>query len=327
MAVNHGPGVNPALIGTMGSAYDDLPIDPRDYDAFEQENTYISTFESACYHGPLPIVQAIVSAVIPPPPRTRSFLHHGLIVALYVGNIDIARYLLSAGAPILRATPRNIFSAPSDQQIPLFELLLQHGWTVNTPAYYGAVILPRVVDKPHLLRWFLLHGANPNLGEQRDNRDRTGGPDTDSCAALETAAGQGNVEAVRLLLDAGAEIQNGIPLHYAAGTCPPGTNPYDAGVTSSKEFDQSRIPTMALLVERGADVNQEFKSRHMVARYAILRAVMAGAVERVRWLLEHGADPELTGPYGNAVTYATRMRSEEMRSVLDEWVSAKKVSK
>ena len=132
---------------------------------------------------------------------------------------------------------------------------------------------------------------------------------------------------MRLLLDAGAEIQNGIPLHYAAGTCPPGTSPYDRGVTSSKEFDTSRIPVMALLVERGADVNKEHNSRHMVARYAILLAVMAGAVERVRWLLEHGADPELKGPYGSAVTYATTMRSEEMRSVLDEWVRAKKVDK
>ncbi|KAK0506997.1 hypothetical protein JMJ35_010697 [Cladonia borealis] len=313
--------------GVMGSTYDDLPLDPREYDAIDREDPFLPSFEHACQHGPVSTVQSLVSSQTPPQPRTRSFLHHGLIVALHVGNIDIARYLLSVGAPILRLTPDNILNAPLDQQIPLFELLLQYGWTVDTPAYYGAVFLPRVVDKPHLFHWFLRHGANPNLGEQRDTHDRDGGPDTDSCDALERAAGQGNVEAVRLLLDAGAEIQNGIPLHYAAGTCPPGTSPYDRGVTSSKEFDTSRIPVMALLVERGADVNKEHNSRHMVARYAILLAVMAGAVERVRWLLEHGADPELKGPYGSAVTYATTMRSEEMRSVLDEWVRAKKVDK
>lgn len=50
---------------------------------------------------------------------------------------------------------------------------------------------------------------------------------------------------------------------------------------------------MALLVEGGADVNQAKISRHMVARYVIVHAVMAGAVERVRWLLEQGLDPEL----------------------------------
>ena len=130
---------------------------------------------------------------------------------------------------------------------------------------------------------------------------------------------------MRVLLDAGAEIQNGLPLHYAAGTCPPGMHPHAVRVTPSKEFDESRIPVMALLVERGADVNKEEISRHMVAKYAIVHAVMAGAVERVRWLLQHGADPELKGAYGSAVRYATLMGSEEMKSVFDEWTRAKKV--
>ena len=69
--------------------------------------------------------------------------------------------------------------------------------------------------------------------------------------------------------------------------------PVTGRVTPSKEFDESRIPVMALLVEGGADVNQAKISRHMVARYVIVHAVMAGAVERVRWLLEQGLDPEL----------------------------------
>ncbi len=175
-----------------------------------------------------------------------------------------------------------------------------------------------------LLHWFLLHGADPNLGEQRDHRNRTGGSNTDACAALEAAAGQGNIAAVRLLLDAGAEIRHGIPLHFAAGACPLGMNSYTGRMTPSKECDQSRIPVMALLVERGADVNQAEKSRHMVARYAIVHAVMAGAVERVRWLLEQGAVAELKGAYGSAVTYATQMGSEEMRPVIDEMVRARR---
>ena len=77
---------------------------------------------------------------------------------------------------------------------------------------------------------------------------------------------------------------------------------------------------MALLVERGADVNKMHKSRHMVAGYAIVHAVMAGAVERVKWLLEHGADPELKCGFGSAVTFgSTRPGGEEMRSVFEEW--------
>ena len=67
---------------------------------------------------------------------------------------------------------------------------------------------------------------------------------------------------------------------------------------------------MALLVERGADVNQAEIARHMIPRYAIVHAVMAGAFERVRWLKEHGADPDLKGAYGSAMTYIPKMGRE-----------------
>lgn len=78
---------------------------------------------------------------------------------------------------------------------------------------------------------------------------------------------------------------------------------YDALVTSSKEFEESRIPVMALLVEHGADVNEIEVTRHMVVRIAIVYAVMAG-----RWkskvAFRAGADPEVRGLYGGAVDYA-----------------------
>ncbi|PQE14027.1 Ankyrin repeat-containing domain protein [Rutstroemia sp. NJR-2017a BBW] len=288
----------------LTSAYDDIPVlDPTDLGFIGEKPTSFSSFESACQHGPLTEAQSIVSSEN----YTPSFLHHGLVLALSAGNVQVAEYLLSAGAPIVRQTPQNVLSAPSEMQAPLFELLMKHGWTPNTPGYYGAVLLPDVVTNVPLLKWFLIHGANPNLGPQRDNRDRMGGSDTDCCVALQTAAARGEVEAVRLLLDAGAEIKNGVPLHYAAGACPPGTNPHVARV---------------LLVERGADVNQAEESRHMVAKYAIVYAVMAEAVNRVKWLLEHGADPELKGAWGSAVEYARWMGSEEMKQVVEEGLAA-----
>ncbi|TVY42126.1 putative ankyrin repeat protein [Lachnellula occidentalis] len=299
---------------TMGSAYDDLPImDLKDLGLIGQEQADCESsesFKTVCRDGPFSTVQTIVSSA----PRTPIFLHQGLVSALSTGNIETARYLLSAGAPIVRQTPNSILSAPSDQQVPLFTLLSQHGWSPNTPGYYGAVLLPSVVTKLPLLRWFLAHGADPNFGEQRD--DRMGGPKTDSCAALEAASGRGDVEAVCLLLDAGAEIRN--------GACPPGTNPHTGRIRPSKEFDESRIPVMALLVERGADVNQIEESQHMVARYAIVHAVMAGAVERVKWLLERGADPEVRGPFGSAVECAKSVGSEEMRRVIAKGITVRR---
>ncbi|KAJ5417124.1 uncharacterized protein N7487_000674 [Penicillium crustosum] len=308
--------------GTMGSKYDDLPIlEPGDI-IFIGENpkgvglvpAFFGPFESACQHGPLSIIQSIVSSKN----LTPAFLHHGLTRALRSGNIEVVRYLLASGAPIVRETPSNIFFVTLEQQIALFELLTQHGWTPNTPGYYGSTLLPRTINSLPLLRWFIDHGANPNLGVQRTTHDRRGGPDTSSCAALEAAAVRGEVEAVRMILDAGAKIQNGVPLHYAAGARPPGANPHTGRVVPSREFDADRIPVMALLVDRGADVNQREESRHMVPQYAIVHAVMAGAVERVKWLLEHGADPYIRGSWGSAAEYARTSGNEEIIKVIEE---------
>ena len=313
--------------GIMGSKYDDLPIrEPTDVifisgdpDSIGLLPTFFGPFESACQHGPLSIVQSIVSSNN----LTPAFLHHGLTRALRSGNIEVSHYLLDRGAPIVRETPSNIFCLPPERQIAFFELFTQYGWTPNTPSYYGSTLLPRTVKSPPLLRWFLDHGANPNLGVQKTTHNRCGGPDTSSCAALEAAAAHGGVEAVCMLLDAGAKIQNGVPLHCAAGACPPGMNPHAGRVIPSWEFDTSRIPVMELLVDRGADVNQREESRHMVAQYAIVYAVMAGAVKRVKWLLEHGADPYKRGSWGSAAQYAHTLGNEEISRIIETFTKEK----
>ncbi|RSL57742.1 hypothetical protein CEP54_008110 [Fusarium duplospermum] len=310
-------GSSNAPIGlSMATAHDDIPItNPSDLDLFNgRVNSHpdFVSFEAACRDGPFSAVESIVTSEH----RSPAFLHQGLVIALGAGNIDAARYLLRYGAPITRQTPPHVLSAPKDRHIALFEVLTQHGWTPNTPGFYGATLLPRIVTDDRLVDWFLTHGADPNLGVQRDNRDRFGEPDTDSCAALDTAASRGSVESVRKLLDAGARMDNGSPLYFAAGACPPNTNPHASQVTPSKDFDKARIPIMALLIERGADVNGKFQSRHMTAQYPIVNAVLAGAVERVRWLLNQGADPNLRGAYGSAVEYARKAGSDEMKLVL-----------
>lgn len=298
----------------MGYTYDDIPIlEAQDLDHIQQNLSSGSTFDSACKDGPVSLIEEIVIAQ----PRTPAFLHRGLLIALQAGNIETARYLFEHGAPIARQTPDVILKAPATQQIALFELFTAHGWTTNTPGLYGAVLLPRVVNNIPLLSWFLAHGANPNLGPQKDFHDRHGSSDTESCAALESAATRGSVEAVRMLLHAGARIQNGTPLHFAAGVCPPGTNPHAGRVKPSKAFDEDRIPVMRLLVENGADVNYKVEIRHMNPQYAIVHAVMAGAMERVKWLVKHGADPSLKGNFGSAQSYAS-LWGEEMEKAIEE---------
>ncbi|TPX09023.1 uncharacterized protein E0L32_001716 [Thyridium curvatum] len=304
-------------VAQMGMAHDDIPItDAGDLSLFNghagTSHPDFAAFQSACRNGSFAAVEAMVTSK----PRSKAYLHQGLVQALAVGNVDAAGCLLANGAPITRQTPPHVLSAPEIYKIPLFELLFQHGWTPNLPGFYGATLLPRLVTSPALLTWFLDHGADPNLGQQRDYRDRWGAPDADSCLALETAAARGTVESVRQLLDAGAKIANGGPLYVAAGACPPDADPRAGPVTPSREFDEGRIPIMALLVERGADVNGKLETRHVTAQYPLVTAVMARAVERVKWLLSRGADPRLRGYFGSAVEYAEKLGSEEMKSAL-----------
>ncbi|KAH7171315.1 hypothetical protein EDB81DRAFT_678308 [Dactylonectria macrodidyma] len=303
--------MGPAMGSSMGSSYDDVPItEPDDLLLLAGETPLqpdFAPFQAACRNGPLSTVELIVASKL----RTPAFLHQGLILALGSGNVDAARYLFGAKAPIARQTPIHILSAPSDRKTRLFEILTQHGWSPNTPGFYGAVLFPRIVSNVALLEWFLRHGADPNLGAQRDNRDCNGPPETDSCSALEAAASHGSVEAVQKLVSAGAQIRNGAPLYFAAGVCPPGANPHAGLVTPSREFDAARVRIMALLVENCADVNQKLESRHMTPQYPTVNAVMAGAVGRVRWLLNHEADPALRGAFGSASEYAHRMGSED----------------
>ena len=54
--------------GVMGSTYDDLPLDPCEYDAIAREEAFIPSFEHACQHGPLSTVQSLVSSQTPPHP-------------------------------------------------------------------------------------------------------------------------------------------------------------------------------------------------------------------------------------------------------------------
>lgn len=306
------------ILHSIGNVLDDIPIQAADYEFCYDESAEL---KSACRKGPVEEVQCIIAKER----STPRFLYCGLVAALRAGQVEVVRYLLSAGAVVSRDVPCHVLMAPEAQQIPLFEVLAEHGWTPNMPSYYGEVLLPSVVTNLPVLRWFLDHGANPNLGIQRPKKERMGKSDTKSCSALESAAESGTLDAVRLLLDAGARVEYGIPLHCAAGARLNGTDINNCP-SPTREFDEDRVSIMDLLVKHGVDVNQRDEWNYhvlRVPRLPILIATMAGAVERVRWLLEQGADPEADGGWGSAVSRA-RYRSEEMKRVIEEGVRARR---
>jgi ankyrin repeat protein len=281
----------------------------------------LMTFQAICQTRSPQEVERILSTTQP----TAQILNFGLEAALTGSNIPVAQYLLSHHAPITPSTAEKILHTTNptltDRQIALFTLLSQHGWTPNSSGSTGAPLLPKVAaSSTALLRWFLTHGANPNFGIQRlsTSAGATDQLSYESCAALESASAKGDLEAVQMLFDAGAEIRYGYPLHYAAGALPaPGSS------VRPEVFDADRIPIMQLLIERGAAVNQKGETE-LVAHHPIMYAVMAGAVQRVRWLLERGADPEARGSWGSAVETAFVMGSEEMKAVMEVGIRARR---
>ncbi|RBR15598.1 uncharacterized protein FIESC28_07239 [Fusarium coffeatum] len=256
-------------------------------------------FRSACREGDLSTVKSIVSSQA----RSQLYLYKGLDGALRNGKVDVSRFLLQSGAPITRATPAVVLKAPADKQVALFQVLMDHGWTVNNPES----LLPEIFrsNNESLFDWFLKQGADPNVA----------GPQNDTGQTLRLAATQGTVQAVQKLLDAGANMASS-GLYWAAGACPEGSVPNIRRIEPSVDFDKSRIPVMELLLEKGGDINHRLETRHMEELYPIVNAVKAGAVGRVKWLLSKGADPDFKGSWGSARDCAKRDSSDEMKRVL-----------
>ena len=97
---------------------------------------------------------------------------------------DVNRHLLSHGALLDRGVTIVVVRLAD---LSVIQILLEHGWDVNSPLVWGHTALPSCLRNEPLAKLLLVCGANPNLGPpqypQPDSQ-----PITNSDAALETAA-------------------------------------------------------------------------------------------------------------------------------------------
>lgn len=163
---------------------------------------------------------------------------------------------------------------------------------------------------------FLSHGANSNYGIKADRSKRAGDPSYECADALEVAVSSGNAEAIEVLVKAGAEAAYGVYCTMRPALLFLGTTPYDRHASLPEASDDSRIPAMAALLKHGADVNRKEGTPHNTAKYAVVHAVIAGAVQRFRWPLDYGADPRLKGSFDSAIDYAAIRDTDEMKALL-----------
>lgn len=136
------------------------------------------------------------------------------------------------------------------------------------------------MGKESLVKWFLEHGADPNSHGSKNE------------CPLDTAASGCYLGSVKLLLEHGAKLDDSNALHAVAG---------------SREDDSACIEMMAYLLDQGADINAlehqgnpEYRERRKGQAFgtALHRAAQKGKKERVRFLLERGADPSALNSQG-----------------------------
>ena len=223
------------------------------------------------------------------------------MTAAQVGNVDVARALLAAGADpnaaesILEQTA--LMRAVAENQTPVAHLLLESGASVSARSKNGFTALLFASQQGHIDTARLLLSAGADVNESAP--DGIGGhtnamtkfvPDTDA-AALLVAIDSGHADMAHFLLELGADVNH-------AG----------AGRTALHAAVQRNMPDLATaLLDHGADPNARLERRlPFVSRRITLNNGLApsnvgatpfflassfGDLEMMQILLDGGADP------------------------------------
>lgn len=152
-------------------------------------------------------------------------LQRALIAALKHGHVEPTKLLLDCGCYC--SFHETQAALEGGQKIAIFECMLQHGWDVNFSLDHrgdALVCLLLFAATPDLPRWLLEHGADPNANPRSDPVCSTALEGACSrpsvpadvvslllkhgamgSLAMLVAAWNGNVEALRVLLDEGGE--------------------------------------------------------------------------------------------------------------------------
>jgi len=206
---------------------------------------------------------------------TPSDVAQGFWSAIDHSHPNMVRYLLEKGVD--HVDGYIIERALKVGSIPVLEVLREHGWD-DIDMKLSKVALSALfyaTHNPAIVSYLLKLGANPNLGPAAG-----GGLGTanrfhfipNSGAILQSAARNGSIESLDILLKHGAILSNAEVLHAAV--------------------EGGSIAMMAHLLKLGVDVDQTDSYWQMglpVYKTPLLRAISNGKADVVKFLLENGA--------------------------------------
>lgn len=218
------------------------------------------------------------------------------------GHLELARLLLDRGADLNAQSVRfgitPALCATRHNHVALLELLVERGLEVHAPIYRKGrtdTLLQTAATEPKsldTLRYLISQGGD--VDEKNLSQDSL------ATRPLHLACLVGNLEATRLLLDAGADIE-------ARGIH--GTTPLDYSLFSLN----GDLNLVKLLIERGADVNAPDRAGMTPLRIAILRRNVA----LIKLLIRAGADVHEVHERGeNLLSTATLYGNEEIMLLL-----------
>ena len=224
-----------------------------------------------------------------------------LMFAAQQGDVDTMRVLLRAGAKVndkQEGAPSALVIASAMVHVDAVNLLLENGANPNATDWRGYNPLLLVVRDSHygldlqnkdrivtIVKSLLKHGADPNFRLKQPKAMTVNEVSLDGATPVLLAAEVNNTEAVKVLLDAGADPristeQGMTPLIMASGG---GT---DIQRARPPEERAQAIDTVKLLVERGVDINA-------VGQYgwtALHQASYQGLTEVIEFLVSKGAN-------------------------------------
>jgi len=225
------------------------------------------------------------------------------------GHSDVVATLALAGADLEYFDDTGFSAllwAVESSEPECVRVLLENGADVNTQTATGATALIMAADLTspeqdlRILRDLLSHGADVHLA------------DSQHATALSFAAQAANVDAVELLLTAGAEVnvqdeEGSSPLLRVAEYGPP---PGELDRSADGELDPT-AKVAKLLIEKGADINLA----DLESETPLMLAVKQRNRSLVELLLESGADVSLTNLAGET---AFTLGSKELASCMNE---------
>lgn len=209
-----------------------------------------------------------------------NFYNHLRSTALRHNAKTILRSLVERGVDI---APHNSYDV-ANASIETLDLLLIHGWDINSQGASGTPFMWHVVSDDEMVKWCLDHGASVHPRHPQ------------RCAPiLEYVAQSGSVQTYSRLLKKGAPPGRSLHLSVAIATVG------DPRKEKDKKNQAARMQMVRYLVDKvGLDVNesdQPQEGRQLPGRHGTPICYIPGTVggmdtrELTWYLLDRGADP------------------------------------